>query len=61
MGVKAYILDLIDGKVRICGNTGLLWLDINNDQQRVRCVALEELVDLEIRSPELGSRMVPAY
>lgn len=51
---KAHILDFVNGKVSICRDTSLLRLDINNDQQWVWGVAFEELVDLEIRSPEFG-------
>ena len=56
-----YVLDLFHREVRICGYARLLWLDIDDDQQWVWRVALEELVDLEIGRPQLGSRVVPSY
>lgn len=54
-----YIFDLLDSKVSVSGDTRLLGLDVNDDEQRIWCVALEKLVDFEIRSAKLGARVVP--
>lgn len=43
-----YIFDLLDGKVGVRWYTGLLWLYVNDDEKRIRCVPFEELVDLQI-------------
>jgi hypothetical protein len=56
-----HILNLVDGKVGVGGDASLLRLDINNDQEGVWCVALQQLVDLEVGGAELGARVVPAY
>lgn len=57
--IATHILDLIHGKVSIRRNANLLRLDIHNHQQRVRCVALEEFVDFQIRGPQLRARVIP--
>lgn len=58
---STYVLDLLHGKVGVRGHARLLWLDIDDDQQGVWRVALEQFVDLEIRRPQLGPRVVPPY
>lgn len=43
-----YIFDLFDSEVGVCGYADFFWLHVYDDEERVGCVALEELVDLEI-------------
>jgi len=44
--VRTYVLDLVNGKVGIGWYANILGLNVNNDEKRVGCVALEQLVDL---------------
>ena len=46
---KTYIFDFFNGKVCIRRHTDFFWLHVYDDEQRIGCVALEELIDLEIR------------
>ena len=49
---KAYITDLLDGKVGICGNTSIsptpLGSNIHNDHHRSRAESLEQFRNLQI-------------
>lgn len=54
-----YVLDLLHCKVSIRRYTNLFWLYVYDDQQRVWCVALEQLVDLQVRCPQLGACVIP--
>ena len=44
-----YVFDLLNGKVCVCWYADFLWLYVYNDEQRIGCVAFEQLVDFEIR------------
>jgi hypothetical protein len=58
--VQTYVLDLVNGKVGIGWYADLLGLDVNDDEKGVGCVALEQLVDLQIRGAQLGASVVPS-
>lgn len=58
---KTNIFDLFHREVGICRHTSLLWLYIDDNQQWIRGIFLEELVDLQIGGPQFWSRVVPAY
>ena len=59
-GESTHIFDFFNGKVGVGWHSRFLWLDINDYEQRVRCVSLEQLVNLEIRGSQLRTRMVPS-
>ena len=61
MVVPAYVFDLLDSKVGVCRDARLLGLYVDDDKERVRRVALEKIVYLEVRGAKLGTGMVPAY
>lgn len=44
-----YVFDLLDGKVCIRRHADFLRLHVDDDEQRIGCVAFKQLVDLEIR------------
>lgn len=58
--MTTHVFDLLDGKVGVGRHADFLWLDIDDDEERVGRVALEELVDLEVRGAQLGASVVPA-
>lgn len=58
---QTHVLDLFYCEVCISRHARLLRLDINNDQQRIRRVSLEQLVDLQIRRTQLRPGVIPAY
>ena len=48
MLLHTYIFDLFYGEVGISRHTNFLRLDVDNDQKRIRSIALEKLVDFQI-------------
>ena len=50
---KAYITDLLDGKVGVCGNTSIsptsLRPDVHNDHHRSRAESFKQFCNLQIR------------
>jgi hypothetical protein len=46
--MQTYILDLVNSEVCIGWYADFLGLDVNDDKKGVGCVALEQLVDLQI-------------
>ena len=49
MGGEKYVFDLLNSKVGVCRHADFLRLHIYDDKQRIGRVALEQLIDLEIR------------
>lgn len=56
-----YIFDLFHRKVRICRHAHILRLHVYDDQQRVRRVSLEQIVDLQVACSQLRPRVIPSY
>ena len=56
-----YIFYLFNGEVGICRYADFLGLDIYDDEERVWCVAFEQLIYLEIRGSKFGAGVVPSY
>lgn len=46
--MQTYVLDLVNGKVSIGWYANILGLNVDDDKKGVGCVALEQLVDLQI-------------
>jgi hypothetical protein len=58
--LQTYVLDLVNSKVGIGWYADILGLNINDDEKGVGRVALEQLVDLQIRGAQLGASVVPS-
>jgi hypothetical protein len=58
--VCAHVLNLLDGKVRVRGDTLVLWSHVDDDHDWTLDVALEEVVDLMVRGAQLRARVIPA-
>jgi len=52
-------MDFVNGKVGISGETELLGCDVHNDKNWVWGESLDDLVNGEIRGPELRASVVP--
>jgi len=57
---RAYIFDLFDGVVGICGYPDGVGSYVDDHHNRLGNIPLEQVVDFLIRSSELGSRVVPS-
>lgn len=58
--MQTYVLDLVNSEVSIGWYANVLGLDVNDDKKGVGRVALEQLVDLQVRSAQLGAGVVPS-
>lgn len=58
---STHISDLLNRKVCIRRHPHLFRLHIDNDEKRIWCVSFEQLVDSQIRSPQLRTSVVPSY
>jgi len=52
-------MDFVNGKVGVSGETELLGCDVHNDKNWVWGESLDDLVNGEIRGPELRASVVP--
>ncbi len=56
-----YVFYLFNSEVGVCRYADFLGLDIYDDKERVRRVAFEQLIYLEIRGSEFRAGVVPSY
>ena len=56
-----YIFYFFDCEVGVCGYADFFRLDVYDDEERVGCVAFEQLIYLEVRGSQFGSGVVPSY